>query len=116
MAWGWSHTQEAYRNAEDNLRALDLDTLQVIAAEWESVRPDEDEWSEPHFSLWHYRRALARIKREDMSADDLADIVWNRAEDQVTCDNGGFNAWMCPFGCGPHCVSFDSDTDTEGDN
>ena len=25
---------------------------------------------------------------------------------QKTCDNGGWNAWMCPYGCHPHCVDF----------
>jgi len=36
----------------------------------------------------------------------LADFIWEQASEYATCDNGGFNAWMCPSGCGCHCVSF----------
>jgi hypothetical protein len=35
---------------------------------------------------------------------DLVDMIWAFAEQQRTCDNGGFNAWMCPYGC--HTVPF----------
>jgi hypothetical protein len=31
--------------------------------------------------------------------EHLADWVWMRAEEQATCDNGGYELWMCPTGC-----------------
>ncbi len=41
---------------------------------------------------------------------DTADAIWQYAsEDLRTCDNGGYNAWMCPWGC--HTVSFDGPDD-----
>ena len=34
MAWEWSHADEAYSNAYENIHNLDRDTLVVILAEW----------------------------------------------------------------------------------
>lgn len=104
MAWSWSHSNDAYAAAYENLHALPLDVLQVIQAEWDthcSQPPDTE------FSQWRYARALSAIVKQNLPTDILADHIWERAELQATCDNGGFNAWMCPYGCGPHCVPFD---------
>jgi len=107
VAWSWSHTAEAYAAAYANCCELPLETLQVIAAEWEAVRPDESDADFEGFSHRVYESALARIKREELSADLLADLVWEQASEQATCDNGGWAAWLCPFGCGCHSVQFD---------
>lgn len=45
-------------------------------------------------------------KTGQLSKDAIVDDIWERASNLATCDNGGFNAWMCPFGCDCHTVSF----------
>lgn len=105
MAWSWSHTNEAYANAQANLEELPLETLRVIEAEWRARRTDEFGWNS-EFSVAKYNKAMAAIKRENYSAQILAESIWEKASEQATCDNGGYNAWMCPFGC--HTVSFDN--------
>ena len=110
MTWSWSHTDEAYADACENLGALSVETLREIWAEWLSTDTQYDHPDSDHsgFSLALYVKALAGI--QDLSADVLADSIWEQASEQATCDNGGHNAWMCPHGCGPHCVPFSRDT------
>jgi len=103
MAWSWSHSPEAYRDAELNLRALPVETLREIRAEW-MARDDSDY---DGFSPAMFADAMRTLSDD---AEALADAIWDLASDQQTCDNGGFNAWMCPFGCGPHCVAFDRES------
>ena len=38
MAWSWSHSQEAYENARENLSELDKETLEIIFAEWRAAQ------------------------------------------------------------------------------
>lgn len=103
MAWSWSHAQEAYVAAEQNLRELDKETLEVIYAEWRAARKHGA--TDPiDFDERKYNRALKYAKEQD--AETLADFIWEKASEQATCDNGGFNAWLCPYGCGCHTVSF----------
>lgn len=110
MAWSWSHTGEAYANAYANLGRLDRELLEVIYAEWEASCPDvgdgaaEDEVIEP-FDGDKYEKALVAAK--EYSHGMLVDAIWDRASASATCDNGGRNAWMCPYGCCPHMVPFD---------
>jgi predicted nucleic acid-binding protein len=111
MAWSWSHTHEAYRNAERNLYNLSPAEVAVIWAEWKAAVPTE--YGEPDFDEAKYEeahaKALALIR--DGFEGGLYDDVWRWAEEHATCDNGGFNAWLCPWGCGPHCVPFDREHD-----
>lgn len=103
MAWSWSHSDEAYEAAEANLRALPKEQLEIIYAEWRAAQGkggiihDSDSFDERK-----YKRALAYAKTLD--DESLADFIWGRASEAATCDNGGWNAWMCPSGC--HTVSF----------
>jgi hypothetical protein len=110
MAWSWSHTAQAYADAEENLEELPRDTLEEILAEWECHRPGTDDFAA---ELWE--TTLANVKARELPTDVLADAIWDRASEQQTCDNGGFNAWMCPYGCGPHTVPFNRETEGEGD-
>jgi len=105
MAWSWSHSRQAYADAEENLRNLPKETLEIIFAEWGAaqgkggiIRNHND------FNSRKYDRALKHAKT--LPDDVLADFIWEQASEYATCDNGGFNAWMCPSGCGCHCVSF----------
>ena len=98
MAWEWSHTQEAYDNARDNLESLSLESLHIIWAEIKSYQND-DKWNWERF----YNDNLDLAKR--LSYNCLLDDIWDYMDNFRTCDNGGFNAWCCPYGC--HTVSFD---------
>lgn len=106
MAWSWSHTSQAYANAEENLRNLSKETLETIFAEWRAAQGKHGAIDpvSPGFSERKYERALKHAKT--LAHDTLVDFTWKRASEFATCDNGGFEAWMCPLGCGPHCVSF----------
>lgn len=106
MAWSWSHTHEAYVNAENNLKALEREKLVVIFAEWRASQNRKGEYTDD-FDKRRYERALRWASDPNNISDEaLAEFIWERASELATCDNGGFNAWMCPFGCGCHTVSF----------
>lgn len=116
MSWEWSHTNEAYQNAELNLSDLPLEQLRIIASEWFASEPQwiDDpelhgggEWS-TGFDVARYEARLAEIIEAEVPADILADYIWKKAEVQRSCDNGGGNCWVCPEGC--HTVSFDRNT------
>lgn len=114
MAWNWSHTEEAYANAERNLHALPIETLREIEAEWcahspscyDDATPSPSDADDEGFSPARY--ALAHRFNANMDAETLAERIWHNASEAAVCDNGGFNAWACPYGCGPHTVSFDA--------
>ena len=97
MAWEWSHTIEAYVNAKHNLEDLDDETLHTVAVEWfahgMNSNPDDHVFC-------CAEKSLAKVPNLD-----LAYFIWEKTEELATCDNGGFNAWICPFGC--HTVFFD---------
>lgn len=107
MAWEWSHAHKAYAAAYANLHSMAIEDLRVIWAEWRAacVGHSDDE-PEANFCARCYAAALAEAQTIE-SAETLADDIWSRASGLATCDNGGFNAWVCPYGCGCHLVSFD---------
>lgn len=111
MAWEWSHAPEAYAYAETQLRALDKDTLASIYAEWRAHAAASDA-DNPHGSHDGFcEETYERILREaaTMTDEALADDIWTRADEQRTCTNGGWKAWLCPYGCGCHMVAFSDD-------
>ncbi len=116
MAWSWSHSQQAYSDARENLSELDRDKLEIIFAEWRAAQGKNGMIDPvcPDFSERKYDRALKHAKTLDH--DTLVDFIWEQASEFATCDNGGFEAWMCPHGCGPHCVSFSPPDEPEGDD
>lgn len=101
MAWSWSHTQEAYDNAFDNLCNLSRDELEIIHAEIKASTRDECYNYDLNLEL--YEKILESYKTEHSHV--LVDNIWAFMQDFMTCDNGGFNAYCCPYGC--HTVSFD---------
>ena len=119
MAWSWSHTHEAYEYAEVQLRELPHETLAEIYAEWKVTTygeedadfEDRDGWDMAHFDQEKYPATLNGAMK--LPTDVLASEIWNLARENATCDNGGYNAWMCPYGCMPHCVDFGPDDEDE---
>jgi len=103
MAWEWSHTNEAYANAYDNLHNSPRAWLAIAFAEWKAkeIEDSEDDEREPFGAEYETELAFAAT----LATDTLADSIWDKASEQRTCDNGGFNAWVCPYGC--HTVPFD---------
>lgn len=99
MAWSWSHSSEAYDNAQFNLAELDRDTRNRIATEWIAVNGDG-------MMLDVYDAVLPVI--EEWGDERLNDFIWERMSDEAggrICENGGHQAWCCPFGCGFHLVN-----------
>lgn len=95
MAWEWSHTPEAYENARNNLESLPFHEVCVIAAEWDANEVDG----------FNYELYVKKFKEHEERGQIYINDLWDKIESQRTCDNGGFNAWVCPYGC--HTVSFD---------
>ena len=116
MAWSWSHTQQAYADAQENLSGLDRETLEIIFAEWRAAQGKHGaiDAVSPAFSDRKYDRALKHAKT--LTHDTLVEFIWEKAYEFATCDNGGFEAWMCPHGCGPHRVSFSAPAEDEEDD
>ena len=129
IMWSWSHTTEAYRDAEFNLRQLPIEEIGIIWAEWKAASKDKyDCWDCNSFHQGRYAKALrdyrkgwhkdAKMNRKVSGRDDRLKYstvekalveIWDKASELATCDNGGFNAWVCPFGCCCHTVKFDLD-------
>lgn len=111
MAWSWSHSPDAYRAAEHNLSRLSLTELKTIAREWMyhdrkargAIRHRPGAKRPAGFRLPSF---LARASREVLIA-----WIWERMESHQMCDNGGWNAYACPYGC--HTVPFDTETEGE---
>lgn len=102
MAWSWSHTQEAYDYARFRLTQLTNEHLIEIYAEWFSYTPGApgaDREDCIKISLTPGKRLAERMTRRE-----LEQVIWDKMSDQATCDNGGWNAWACPYGC--HTVPF----------
>lgn len=101
MAWEWSHTAEAYADAYNNLHSSPHDWLAIAFAEWKAKEIEESDDDRDPFGA-EYEATLEHCATH--SVEYLADAIWTRAEEQRLCDNGGWNAWVCPYGC--HTVSF----------
>jgi len=111
MAWSWSHTAKGIAAVEENLRDLDFDTLVEIMAEW-VVHNENDDIPSWMLDPDLYAKAERDIRKEYAGGggtDMLADEIWAKTVDLATCDNGGFNAWICPHGC--HTASFTRNTE-----
>jgi hypothetical protein len=104
MAWSWSHTPETYENARRNLHELPEGDLLVILSEWQAHRKAEERGdSEAELADFDNDKALADLTF--WGVERTADAIWGWVEEQAICDNGGFDSWVCPYGC--HTVSFD---------
>jgi hypothetical protein len=110
MAWSWGHNPEAYEYAKNQMEALDRETREIIAAEWIGT---PSQWNSKeklvfrystNLDLKKYHKALCRVKNWD--DEKLDEFIWKNMEELATCTNGGWEAYCCPHGCGPHMVPF----------
>ena len=93
MAWSWSHSDEAYAHVEGEVRKLPHQTLLEVYAEWKVREYRGDDVFEQR--IW-----LSAVRLASHLPDDiLADFIWLKASEQRTCDQGGFNAHICPYQC-----------------
>ena len=100
MVWSWSHASEAYADAQSQVEAQEREWLEVVYAEWHAV--DDIEQVLPDFDEHEYEAALSLAG--ELSEDVLAEFIWEKMSEQATCQNGGHDAWACPYGC--HTVPF----------
>jgi hypothetical protein len=88
MTWEWSHTPEAYADAEQNLRNLPIDELRIIWAEWCAASRDEwGNWDCNEFDSYAFHKYLNHA--EGLSAEALVRDIWDRASELRSCTNGG---------------------------
>lgn len=108
MSWNWSHTEEAIQNVQTNIASLDDDTLVEVYAEWSCAQ-----LTGTGYVLIEAKMPLAReTARSFIDADArdiIVDAIISKTCHHAECENGGFEAHICPFGC--HTVSFDNDND-----
>lgn len=104
MAWEWSHTDAGIANARANLFDKDMDWLVEVYAEWKCADLNADEDRRTTAFLDGTHEVIIEEVTQWGYKDGIAAYIWSRAEEERTCDNGGFNAWMCPDGC--HTVPF----------
>jgi hypothetical protein len=108
MAWEWSHTDDAYANAYDQVHRLPKSELLTILREWAyKDRDDAGRLRGPAISKRSGRALGFRLPTgvRRLYRDTLADLVWERMSEYRTCSNGGWDAYCCPDGC--HTVPFD---------
>lgn len=96
MAWSWSHTDSAYVDAEYNLCRKPLEWLQVCWAEIKAASC-EYPYTYTEFDREKYTAALEQARKREPW--QLTSEIWTFASEQRLCTNGGWELYMCPFGC-----------------
>lgn len=110
MTWEWSHTQEAYDDLREHLLLQDRKWLETVYAEWKAKPGGHFKPGPLHsitfadFDDRRYERALSAAKY--MSTDYLAERIFDLAERQSDCTNGGHEAHCCPYHCVPHTIDW----------
>jgi hypothetical protein len=73
----------------------------------------EPSFDEPDLDQKKYEAALEQAKT--LPDETLADFIWEKTEQLAECENGGHDAFCCPFHCGCHTVSFSREEDEDDD-
>lgn len=114
MVWSWSHTAEGIDNVRDNIAALPVGKLMEVYAEWkaydadirihaEMMAAEGEEFDTENIvcpdNYFDEETYIAFLKgAEKMPVDVLIEYIFERACNHATCDNGGFNAYITPYG------------------
>ena len=83
MTWEWSHTDEAYAYAREELSGMTSALLIEIAKDWQD------------------KLESRTFNPEELSNDVLADWIWEQAssyEHGRNCSNGGHELYLDPAG------------------
>lgn len=106
MAWEWSYSQEGLDNIRDNIMDMDIDRAIEALAECKAQGSREDfegGFDSDTFEV-ESKRLASELKRNGAYfADIIKEELASQSAKIATCDNGGFQVWICPFGC--HTVS-----------
>ena len=116
--WEWSFTQEGMENIRENVHRMDKERLIVAYAEilhFRHVNKKNDS-AKLDVSTWYktvYAKKLTEARKQaKWSTEAIAEEVYYFAEEQADCTNGGFSAYVCPYGC--HTVSLEIEQEAEG--
>lgn len=110
MVWSWSHTQEAYVNLSENIARRDREWLEEVYAEWKSNPKGHfhpEDFGSEDFDDRRFDRAKSAAKY--IATESLIERIWEWCERQARCENGGWQAWVCPYGC--HTAPFSRECD-----
>jgi len=100
MAWSWSYSDEGLSAIMAGIENLPLDDLITCYAEFEAYRLRNRSNVKFDFNRTAYRRGLHQARLiADTGEDILVSAIQSRAEELATSDNGGWNAYVCPYGC-----------------
>jgi hypothetical protein len=100
--------EEQLNSKADAANDGDIEAVEWLVVVWSEFVASN--WREDRVTtgldLRKYERAIARAKRqsESLGYDKLATDIWNWSSELATCTNGGWDAWVCPFGC--HLLPF----------
>ena len=101
--WSWSHTQEAYYNAQRNLHNRSKKWLDEVWAEWQTAQdcPAENTWDEPGMererSIYLEQIMSTKPKTEPLTeqeAQTLCTFCKDLFGDEVPCNCNAFK--YCP--------------------
>lgn len=100
MTWEGNPSEEAHENLHD----CDREFLEVCFAEIKAARNrGNGHWE---FNSQRYHSEYLPLAKTLVN-ETLANAIWDFATKLKETDNGGFNAYMCPFHC--HKVSMKRD-------
>lgn len=94
--WEFSHSVEAYENLYCNIHHQDREWLETVYAEIKAAEDGE----------LNQERYLEECEEASkLSSEALAEFIYEWTMQDRTCDNGGHNAYCCPFRCMTHMIS-----------
>jgi len=100
MAWSWNHTEEGIVATRKNLENLPADTIHEI---WREIQVYKTRDSLENCDAIELPKTA---NGDTLPVDYLVDDIWEFAAEYATCTDGGHKAYMCPYGCSDHMVSF----------
>ena len=105
MVWTWSHTQEAYWNVRVNISYIPRVELEVMWAEWKAYQWEKENEGECAFTEGIYDTQLKIAKT--LIVEGLVSDIQDKVSKLGECEEGGFQAYGCPYYCYTHRVSFE---------